>query len=254
VLMLAWLAPTLMQLSDAFVSSTNALENRRSPFSTLTPLGSRISTSLLENRVTPTEKEPSSYNATTHNNNYDVQGKPTSSRSERKALERQRKQRKTSASSQQRSRGTKTNSDITYILHSLAISKLTPQSSPDDVLKAIKRAQKMHDHHDIRAITDFLIRCGEGFGYGYRGSLLSRAAVAALHFEDHRAAKSAIDVRRRDHRNTMMPMESAAIIRGLLRVHNVTDALHILDDELSLPLEVSRFCCWISESQFSLVA
>lgn len=38
----------------------------------------------------------------------------------------------------------------------------------------------------------------------------------------------------------MMPMESAAIIRGLLRVHNSTDALEVLHDELSLPLEVSR--------------
>jgi hypothetical protein len=38
----------------------------------------------------------------------------------------------------------------------------------------------------------------------------------------------------------MMPMESAAIIRGLLRVQNTTDALEILDDELSLPLDVSQ--------------
>jgi hypothetical protein len=38
----------------------------------------------------------------------------------------------------------------------------------------------------------------------------------------------------------MMPMESAAIIRGLLRVRNATDALEVLHDELSLPLEVSR--------------
>ena len=37
----------------------------------------------------------------------------------------------------------------------------------------------------------------------------------------------------------MLPMESAAIIRGLLRVHNATDALEMLNDELSLPLEVS---------------
>ena len=36
----------------------------------------------------------------------------------------------------------------------------------------------------------------------------------------------------------MLPMESAAIIRGLLRVKNATDAMEILHDELSLPLEV----------------
>ena len=37
----------------------------------------------------------------------------------------------------------------------------------------------------------------------------------------------------------MLPMESAAIIRGLLRVQNITDAMEVLHDELSLPLEVS---------------
>jgi GTP-binding protein len=34
----------------------------------------------------------------------------------------------------------------------------------------------------------------------------------------------------------MLPMESAAIIRGLLRVHNITYALEIMEDELSLPI------------------
>lgn len=42
-----------------------------------------------------------------------------------------------------------------------------------------------------------------------------------------------------DYRTSMLPMESAAIIRGLLRVHNATDALDLLHDELSLPMEVS---------------
>lgn len=38
----------------------------------------------------------------------------------------------------------------------------------------------------------------------------------------------------------MLPMESAAIVRGLLRVGNETDAMEVLHDELSLPLEVRR--------------
>jgi len=50
-------------------------------------------------------------------------------------------------------------------------------------------------------------------------------------------ARKAIDVRRLEHRASMMPMESAAIIRGLLRVGNTTDALTLLNDELSLPLQ-----------------
>jgi len=65
---------------------------------------------------------------------------------------------------------------------------------------------------------------------------LARLAVAALHMSNHELARKALEVRRVDHRSSMMPMESAAIIRGLLRVHNVTDAIMILDDELSLPL------------------
>jgi hypothetical protein len=42
-----------------------------------------------------------------------------------------------------------------------------------------------------------------------------------------------------EYRPSMLPMESAAIVRGLLRVRNATDALEVLHDELSLPLEVS---------------
>jgi hypothetical protein len=63
-------------------------------------------------------------------------------------------------------------------------------------------------------------------------------AVAALHFGNNKVARRAIDIRRLEYRPSMLPMESAAIIRGLLRVHNATDALEILFDELSLPLEV----------------
>ena len=45
-------------------------------------------------------------------------------------------------------------------------------------------------------------------------------------------------MRKRENRESMLPMESLAIMCGLLRVHNVTDAISILDDELLLPDEV----------------
>jgi hypothetical protein len=154
------------------------------------------------------------------------------SRPERKALERQKKQRQQQPIKKQNPK---------YNLHSTAVSKLTTDSTADDVLRAIKRAQNLHDHHDLRVIADFLIdECGVGFAYGYRGSLLSRLAVAALHFGNHQVARRAIDIRRTEYRPSMLPMESAAIIRGLLRVHNVTDAFEVFHDELSLPLEVRR--------------
>lgn len=76
----------------------------------------------------------------------------------------------------------------------------------------------------------------ETFAYGYKGSLLARLAVAALHTENNELAQNAIDARRKDHRQSMLPMESAAIIRGLLRAHNVNYALEIMEDELSLPI------------------
>jgi hypothetical protein len=80
--------------------------------------------------------------------------------------------------------------------------------------------------------------CDVGFAYGYRGSLLARLAVAALRWENHVVARQAIDIRRLEYRASMLPMESAAILRGLLRTHNDTDAMEILQDELALPLQV----------------
>ena len=151
-------------------------------------------------------------------------------RSERKALERQKKARK-------KQQPPKKNNS--FKLHSNAVSQLTSQSTADDVVRAIKRAQKQHDHHDLRVIAKFLIEeCDVGFAYGYRGSLLARLAVAALRWENHAVARKAIEIRRLEYRASMAPMESAAIIRGLLRTHNDTDALAILQDELALPLEV----------------
>lgn len=125
-----------------------------------------------------------------------------------------------------------------YSLHSNAVKRLTKASSADEVMKAIKRAQNLHDSHDIRNIERFLLEeVDESFAYGYRGSLLARLAVAALHMHEHHLARKALEVRRTVHRSSMLPLESAAVIRGMLRVHNVTDAIALLDDELSLPLQ-----------------
>jgi len=167
-------------------------------------------------------------------------------RSERKALERQKKERTKENNSHRRRHNFKERERLLsrtdegegrYDLHSKKISKLTAESSADDVVKAIKRAQNLHDVHDIRNIERFLIEeVDESFAYGYRGSLLARLAVAALHMSNHELARKAIKVRRTEHRSSMLPLESSAIIRGLLRVHNTTDALSLLDDELSLPL------------------
>lgn len=157
------------------------------------------------------------------------------SRPERKALERQKKQRKNDSQKRSQARAK-------YNLHSNAVSELSTDSGPDDVIRAIKRAQKMHDDHDIAVIANFLLEeCDESFAYGYRGSLLARLAVAALHFGNHKVARRAISVRRLEHRPTMLPMESAAIIRGLLRNKNATEAMEVLHDELKLPLEVRQF-------------
>jgi len=129
-----------------------------------------------------------------------------------------------------------------YDLHSNKISTLNSESTADDVVKAIKRAQNLHDAHDIQHIESFLIdEVDETFAYGFRGSLLARLAVAALHMSNHELARKAIKVRRTEHRSSMLPMESSAIIRGMLRVHNTTDAINLLNDELSLPLAV-RHC------------
>ncbi len=161
-------------------------------------------------------------------------GKKKLPRSERKRMEREKKQNAA------KNNNNKKNNKKKYNLHSTNVSKLSASSTADDVLAAIKRAQRLHDQHDLRVIANFLIdECDVGFAYGYRGSLLARLAVAALHWDNHDVARRAIEIRRLEYRASMRPMESAAIVRGLLRVHNVTDALDMIADELSLPLEVS---------------
>lgn len=66
---------------------------------------------------------------------------------------------------------------------------------------------------------------------------MSRLAVASLHVNNHDIAERCITERRISHRSSMLPLESAAIVRGLLRCHYIKEAWEVLEDELSLPLE-----------------
>ena len=215
----------------ALLASTASLLSSSDAFAPL-QVSSKFSTTLQSNVVSEFMTSPSDEPDEAVPNPYQEQKKQILSRPERKAMERQRKQRKATEPKIKPSN---------YKLHSTNVAQLTQESTADDVVRAIKRAQNMHDHHDIRVIEDFLLQdCDQGFAYGYRGSLLARLAVAAMHLGDNESARRAIEARRLYHRPAMMPMESAAIIRGLLRVHNTTDALEVLDDELSLPLDVSQ--------------
>jgi len=128
---------------------------------------------------------------------------------------------------------------VVHPLHSTAVDKLDVSlTTADDVVKAIKRAQNLHDLHDIREIAHFLLEEVDiSFAYGYRGSLLSRLAVASLHMNNHDIAERCVTERRISHRSSMLPMESAAIVRGLLRCHYIEEAWEVLEDELHLPLD-----------------
>ena len=160
------------------------------------------------------------------------------SRPERKALERKQKLKKKNNIGSRRKEGSKPQRQ--YALHSTRVSSLCKSTSTaDDVITAIKRAQNKHDVHDIRNIANFLLNeVDASFAYGFRGSLLARLAVAALHMSENETARKVIELRKTEHKTSILPMESAAIIRGLLRVHNVTDAISILDEELPLPPQV----------------
>jgi hypothetical protein len=224
------------------------LGDKASPSVAFAPQSS-LSSLLTIHRTLPDEHGP--FNAQTAL----FSSKPKLSRPERKALERENKQRRKDEQEgnynnkaksrrkhnyKERSKFLATEDDEEgYNLHSNRISTLSQESTADDVIKAIKRAQNLHDAHDLRIIENFLLEeVDETFGYGYRGSLLARLAVAALHMDEIDIAKKAIEERRAKHREALLPMSSAAIIRGLLRVHKVDDAMKILDDELPLPESV----------------
>jgi len=122
-----------------------------------------------------------------------------------------------------------------YKLNSNRISELTHASTADDVTAAIKRAQNLKDAGDIRVIGDFLMNeVDDSFAYGYKGSILARYAVAALRVEDYENAHKAIEMRKERFASSMTPFESAAILRGVLRLGRVSEAFGILEDELSV--------------------
>lgn len=123
---------------------------------------------------------------------------------------------------------------IRYKLHSNRVSELNPSSSTAaDVMTALKRVQKTKDSDDLRVIAEFLLRgVGDSFAYGYKGSLLARLAVTSLRLEEHDIAQEAIAMRR-NKGFYFEPFESAAILRGLLRMHRTEEAFELLETELS---------------------
>ncbi|GKY92418.1 hypothetical protein MPSEU_000212400 [Mayamaea pseudoterrestris] len=166
----------------------------------------------------------------------------TLSRPQRKALERQRKAKRihtTTISEQKQSKKRSAQSNYdgqSYSLHSNAVSQLDINSTAENVVRAIKRAQNLHDSHDMAQIARFLLEQTDAtFFYGFRGSLLARLAVAALHLNQTRVATAAMQERSQAHADTIAPFESAALVRGLLRVHNVTEAWDIVNAELAVP-------------------
>ena len=252
-----------MKFSSQFISllavsltRTNAFISPQSPStSSLISSGSGTSTTELKVNLASelilselTERANNDARQKEENNNK-KKDKAKLSRPERKALERERKAQRKNSNHRRHNYGDRASTleshqskgEGRYDLHSTAVSSLNKDtSSADDVMKAIKRAQNLHDIHDIRAIKRFLLEeVDDGFAFGYKGSLLARLAVAALHMGHHGLASQAMQERKVNHRAAMLPLESAAIIRGLLRVHNVTDAFAVLNDELSMPLEVS---------------
>mmetsp|Transcript_26429 Transcript_26429/g.57953 ORF Transcript_26429/g.57953 Transcript_26429/m.57953 type:complete len:298 (-) Transcript_26429:147-1040(-) len=122
-----------------------------------------------------------------------------------------------------------------YELLSNNISQLTASSSTDDVIKAIKRACNLKSIHDIEVIGSFLLEgVDDSFGYGYKGSLLARFAVAALRLNEHDLARRAMQMRRERFAESMTSFESAAVLRGLLRAHKIDEAFELLEEELSV--------------------
>jgi GTP-binding protein EngB required for normal cell division len=214
----------------------------------------------------------------------------TLSRPERKALERNNNNNNNNSNNNNKRRkhnyaerrrilqAQKQPFETKFELHSQRIPELTIEATTtEDVLRSIKRAQNMHDVHDLRIIAEFLILLKEtqqreqvpeaagqdGTGtkphsrkqtkkttasgrggdhvtflaYGYEGSLWSRLAVAALHVGAHDLAAIAMTERQRFV--PPIPAESAAIVRGLLRTHNVTEAWDVLERELFDPKTMS---------------
>uniref|UniRef100_A0A7S1BPM9 EngB-type G domain-containing protein n=1 Tax=Corethron hystrix TaxID=216773 RepID=A0A7S1BPM9_9STRA len=147
------------------------------------------------------------------------------SRPDRKRMERARKHRKKGEKKQKPPPP------------KVEMKPLCPEGSTlDELYKAIKHAHKIHSEEDLEILTEFLVhKVDATFGYGYRGSLLSRVAVASLSMNRLDLAEAALDVRTRDHSGAFDPRESAAIVRALDRAGHMDRAEAVVREELALP-------------------
>ena len=152
-----------------------------------------------------------------YDNNDNSEKNTKLSRPERKALERARNQLP------------KKKKHVTTTPLQLPDNAWLETTTPEELLQAMKRAQNRRSVKDLYAMEQFLL---DHTLDDDAGSLWARLAVAALHLQEHTLARRAMTERRLHHR--MLPMESAAMIRGLLRNGNVTEAWDVLEEELSL--------------------
>lgn len=121
---------------------------------------------------------------------------------------------------------------ISYKLHSNRVSELNISSTAADVMTALKRTQNTKDAADLRVISEFLLRgVSDSFAYGFKGSLLARLAVVSLRLEEYEIAQEVIIMRQKNG-FFLDPFESAAIFRGLLRMHKTEEAFELLEKEL----------------------
>lgn len=160
------------------------------------------------------------------------------SRPQRKALDRAKKARlKTRTSILNHS--TRSRGDAAKSLVNGRSPVLHAGSTFNEVLSEIKRVQKTSDIHNLKAISSFLLDSTTTTGLtltnAHKGSLLSRLAVAALQLKNAELASTLMAYRRANFLDAMLPMESVALVRNLLRVDNVKEAYHVLELELSLP-------------------
>jgi len=162
-------------------------------------------------------------------------------RPEKKALEREKKESLADNTN-------KNNKSISQQRRSTlaAVEQLSKDSSqPEDVMRAIKRAQYMQHEKSLVQIQSFLCDSDKDILCN-NSSLLTRLAVAFLSIPNHQHAQEVLTLRNRT--NNSIPHDSAALIRALLRVQNVTEARTILEHELPLteteePKDVLRIQC-----------
>jgi hypothetical protein len=219
------LASSLAPTADAFIPAAFAKGR--------TSLGVSVVSELILNKEDSNKKVLSTFETETP----ESVGMKGPGIQEPKTKQTRRKKRKHNYSQQKKFLKEEPDLDF-YTLHSSAVSHLYKDIPINDILRAIKRAQNLHDVHDLATIATFLIDgCDEHWGYGFRGSLLSRLAVAALHMNEVDVAMRAIRTRHIYERPSMQPCESAAIVRGLMRTHSVEEGWELLEDELRVPMD-----------------